>query len=294
MNRVTVKVPQQGVVREGVGIVTMNHLGSSIHEDTGRDAQALADRFRVLTIAADRPVSLHRKEMAAALATDAVSATMNIASAIDHIADTHDLKTLLLAGRSAAGLSILELALTEGISNARLVYAAEPVGSYALSAAAGKARFAAYQVEQKALLAADDALEARTLVHPNDDARNLPLPARLKRMAAMVPLFLRDRALNTEHWAKALVPDYLTKIASAGLPARVEFAEHSLVLPDAAAERQQTLEDMLATAANSNGLLVVETVPGTTHASFDNRDFFGDRLQAASAPHDFIIPPPEF
>lgn len=294
MKHVDVKVPQRGVVREGVGIVTMNHVGSSIHEDTGRDAQALADRFQVLTIAADRPVSVRRKRLAGELATDAVRATMRVAAAVDRMAEANRLHTLILTGRSAAGLSIMELALTEGVSGAKLLYSAEPVGCYDLDVSAGKKRFADYQAEQAQLLDADDALPQRELVHPNQDAKDLPPLTRMQRLVTMVPLFLRDKALNQRHWNQALVPDYLNRIVASGLRSQIDFAEHSLVLPTDAMQREDLLSNLHAVADNSEGILSVGVADGTTHASFDNRHFYGDRLQAVAAGAGLTLPPPEF
>lgn len=289
-----VKMPSQpgSLLSQELGIVLLNHCGSSSRQDTGRDAQFLADRYGVMAIAADRPTNYpwpHDTKLAKRLSSAPVREMFGLAAKLDSVIDDWKVKRVVIAGRSAGGLAALELAQTEGIANATFVYAADPVGCFAISPVEGKRHYLAYLAHQKRLMKADAKLPAdqREFIHPTSDAWQLPLRTQLGRWATMGTLLRTDVYYNRGHWNQNLVADYLSDLARRhGLPTHVDFAEVSLVLPPDETARKAYLDQIGTIEAGAPmHNLSMEVVPGTTHNSFDNRTFMSERLEATLYTH---------
>ncbi|HET6924242.1 MAG TPA: hypothetical protein VFH39_00230, partial [Candidatus Saccharimonadales bacterium] len=188
----------------------------------------------------------------------------------------------IIAGRSAGGLGALELAATGKISQATLVYAAEPVGCQTFANGDGKRSYNQYLKLQKRLMAGDSKLPEgqRYFIHPRNDAKELPLRAQASRIASMVLLNVAEAYYNESHWGQDVVADYATAISARGVPVHIDFADISMVLPADHAQKSSYL-DRLSNGAHRESGVSTREQPGTMHRSFDNRDFFARCLAAA-------------
>lgn len=270
-------------------VVLINQVGSSSRQDTGRDAQDIADRFGIMAVAVDRPTShslRQDRKLVALLAESPVTAMFEVAATVDRAITKEGVKRVIIAGRSAGGLGALELALTEGISDMRFVYTAEPASCYRVPAHIGIQRYGEYGKRQRAALSDDARLSDSELVHPMHDAKALPPLTQAARYAAWLPQFLADKRYNREHWNRCLVPAYVAELSHGmRIPVHVDFAETSLVLPADTAAYADVQSCLYRIRQNSDGRFSSEVVPHTVHASFDNRQFMAHRLSDMALEH---------
>jgi pimeloyl-ACP methyl ester carboxylesterase len=269
------KVP---AISETVGIVLSNHVGSSVAEDTGRDAQHLADTTGFIVIAADRPGSgwaAPNSARARLLADDYVEASVGTARKIEKELTANGISRAVAAGRSAGGTFSLSLARTE-IAPVTHIYAAEAAGWYEQSVSEGKHAYRQYGKMQKELL--DGPVD---LVRP--EPSDVTGFGKISRALAIGANFFSDQYHNKHVWSQA------TSLRSAAYIARsmpdvfmqLDFAEHSMMAPQHQIENlQMSLPEMRLDGRDSPRVQMVrvEQLPRTVHASFDNRGFFAERL----------------
>ncbi len=263
----------RSVIDERLGMIVFNHAGSSAHEDTGRDAQILADHFSLQVLAVDRPGSAcwPSRSLATELYKDYVNALTDMGKRLDHEADQRNFNRIIIAGRSAGGLGALALACTEQLSSVSYIYAAEPVGWSTISISDGQTHFRNYLKIQKQLLADDH----EELVHP--EPTDLQGAAKLQRLLKIPVLFWIDQLHNQAVWSQPIAYECATKVASelTELDTTIAFAAHSLVASQGIIDTQK---DRLPRLRKDGQPFVVEQIHGTVHASFDRRSFFAQQL----------------
>ncbi|HET8709072.1 MAG TPA: hypothetical protein VFL85_02195 [Candidatus Saccharimonadales bacterium] len=288
----SIKYPRTGLDHHSLGIVLVNHAGSNHNQDSGRDAQMLADAFHTITINADRPTSYRlprSRKLAQSLKNAPVKTMYGLAQKIENVRCSLKLKHMIIAGRSAGGLGALELAQTNIIHHTDFVYAAEPIGCVSIPVREGYKWFRQYDAEQRRWLSEDEARAALSgrlqLVHPPNDLAALPPWQRLQRLIASgVLFFMVDRYYNRWHWSQPLVSDYLSRLTlQHHIRTHVDFAAHSLVLPEQRNAVPEFMQSLAEVIQQNPRLLSLNIVDGTTHASFNNRSFFARRLQRAVA-----------
>lgn len=272
----TVKNPRGEVTTEKLGLVLLNHGGSSIHHDTGREAQFYADYFGLRTIAANRSTSYRwprDKNFRKMLDRDGVEAMMPLGEMISEaIISLGGIKKVILAGRSAAGLGVLELACTKTLPTA-CIYGAEPVASYSHDTKDALAYTRRYKKTEKAWVDS----------HPDPDerinnAKFLPLAARAGRFFSMATLMRTDVYYNRERWCRpetlARVEELLNSEETQNVKTFLEFAEHSYTAPNPA-----ILEPFNQLVSQHPNQLSVGIVPDTYHCTFDRMTVFASRLR---------------
>lgn len=271
-----VKEPLRSV-SESVGIVLLNHMGSSHQEDSGRDGQYLANEFGLAVIVANRPGSgsFQRSTLLRDMMDRNYPQTVRaLGQKLDRAVYKLGLQEVILAGRSAGGLGALALAYTETLPATQL-YAAETVAWEAVPSREGRTRYRQYNKNQKHMLRNDS---ANHLIHPEKpDVRG---KAALRRLVTMPLLARSDMYHHEEVWTKPHALQLSLSIAAhlLDLGVNLEFAEHSLALTPSIWERLRALPDLRASRGGSKPFRV-ERVPHTVHASFDRRSFFATRLR---------------
>lgn len=270
--------PNNSLASEQLGVILVNHGGSTVSQDTGRDAQALADSFNLIVIGVDRPGTagmLPSRRLASALSTPAgyVAETAKLGKRVDHEIEMLGLRRIIAVGRSAGGLGALALARSETVSTLTYLFVAEPAACENISLEEGARRFQEYGVVQKKL-------------QENDSNGRLvkPVPPLLtwyeatRRRASIKPAFLYDRSHNRHILTTDASLQYARYIAKQqqNIDTTLAFAEYSLVVTP----------NIYRTEALPIALLRREGAPfsvtqhnGTTHASYDNRAYFAQLLQ---------------
>lgn len=185
-------------------------------------------------------------------------------------------RNVAVVGRSAGAVGALALACNPDFQVPRLaVYAAEPVAVQNMTVREGRELFQDYMKQQQAL---QD--EAR-----RDPNSRLILPephgltgfAALKRAAYIVHDSIADRQNSAKIWASGVTVDYARHLAAKrpDVAVKIDFAETSLSGNSDVFEAFQEIKELRDPEAEP---FLVERVPNTTHASFDNRTFFAGRL----------------
>jgi pimeloyl-ACP methyl ester carboxylesterase len=254
---------------ERLGIVLYNHFGSSVAEDTGRDAQILADASGLAVIAADRPGSgLTYPGQGPALAADykyAVGrhAVRKILPEVQYLGLRH----VAVAGRSAGGLAALMATWSRELP-VSAVHVQELIAWHDRTISEGRGVLDVYYMTQ-----------GRMQADPNFDIIR-PEPTDqtglrgLRRTVVNAANFLIDRSNNKHVWRRPLAREAALGIAAQLPRIRMDlcFAEYSLVLPEIKAPDQ--LQKQLREARGDRpgaAPINVEVIPKTTHASFDLR-----------------------
>ena len=266
----------------GAAIVLLNHVGSTVHQDTGRDANALANSFGIHVIAADRPGTagfFPHPGLADKLCSPSgyVTEVAKLGKSIDSQLDQLGVKRTLLTGRSAGGLGALALTRSETISSQRSVFAADPVACEQMSVKSGSKRFRDY-----------NKLQRQIQEDTQDDCLVKPLPPelngsqRIYRAANMIPAFLYDKYHNKRIWASAATLEYAKHIAlfQTRIAATIEFAERSLTVTELIYNEQVRDIQLLRT---NGAQFEIRRSENTTHASYDNREFMTRLLLPAVA-----------
>lgn len=270
--------PQNEAVSADVGMLLFNQLGSAVAQDTGRDAQHLADEFGLSVIATDRPGSgmwLPRPGLNGALTQNYIGAMSTLGSRVSKEAERQGLTKLIAVGRSAGALGALTITRTEQLQISH-VYAAEPPGWYDLSVAEGAERYRQYQERQKHILEASDFYP--DIVRP--DPSEVRGWAQVTRLASMLPFFLTER-----HHTKNVCASGTSRRSAAwiaqnapGIDTTVAFATYSLVTPpgmDIQAEARY-----FGCLRSAGAPFTVErTEEQTVHASFDKRSYMAAQLR---------------
>jgi len=269
----------QYLEEQGVAILTMNHVGSTVGQDTGRDAQYMADNWGVPTFAINRPgtgLTLPRAATRDRLATSYAAEFEPIATDLAELFDEREIKDIVVVSRSAAVVSSLAIA-TSGILPIRAIYGAEGVGWSNMSVEQGKMTYKSYMTDQARLLDNDEHSDQPRLVHP--EGTGLGIVASVGRIASIPPALIIDQYNSQKVWASDLATQYLkilhdtaTSAKDAGGPAvYLDFAEYSLT-------EIAVINDAVRRA---NPEADIQVVPNTVHASFDKRPFFAGRAQRA-------------
>jgi len=258
------------LISQEAGLVLVNHAGATVSQDTGRDAQALADALRLVVVAADRPGTagtVPRRAQRNALATPSgyAAESASLGYAIDHQADMLGLKRLAITGRSAGGLGALALIRSETISAASYLFAAEPPGCKAIPLKQGLQEFKEYSVRQKQLQQ-----QGRVHVPPRSA---LQQPQAMLRLGSIAKNVFYDRFHNDAVWASDAAVVFSRHIAAnqPTVSAAIVFAEHSLVVDN------QTYEQELLPTTNlrtKGAPFMIDQIASTTHASFDDQNLF--------------------
>lgn len=258
------------------GIILVNHAGAIVSQDTGRDAQALADNLSLTVLAANRPGTsgfIPRLSQRGNLASldGYITETTKLGYSIDRLAGGLGLKRLIIAGRSAGGLGALALARSETISDAQYVFAAEPAGCKAVSKKEGIQMFKDYGVFQKHL----QQERSDILVPPHS---NLPRLQATIRIGSIVKNILYDRFHNSAIWASDAAVAFSRHLAEhqPNIATTVSFAEYSLVTNDQTYHQELA---PIATLRTSGSPFIINRIPATTHASFDDRNFFASLVK---------------
>ncbi len=275
--------PSDGNFAHGeTGVVLFNQFGATVSQDTGRDAQVLANSFNLPVIGVDRPGTagfIPQGRLAAVLSTpDGYLTEMTpLGKSIDRRVDSLGIANLIVTGRSAGALGALALTRSETVSSISSVFAAEPVGCEQLPLEEGAKRYVDYLKQQKKLL--DDAT-SEELVRPLPPG--LPLFQAIGRLLSIPPAMLFDRFHNQKVFASDASRQYATYIAAYlnQLDTTLEFAEHSMVATPEVYEH-----DILPIADLRKGgaSFEVKRPKGTIHASFDNREYMNRIIEPTIA-----------
>lgn len=282
MKQAELYLPEQ-VNHPDAAIVYFNHVGSSIAEDTGRDAVYLANNHGVPVIAVNRPGSARSLPYAHAssLALDYQAAVHErVREHVSPILASEELagSRVVLAARSAGGLAALA-AGTDPSLDLRAVVACEPVGMYRTTVEEGQKHFAQYNARQSAIHAVERANPEGKIILP--EAPGLSILPSIKRGVSIVGSFVTDKSNNAGVWSQELAPKYAEEIARnrPDVGIHITFAEDSMVASD---EQIDALRNRLAQLRTPNDAPIsVEQAPHTTHASFDKRSFFAEHVKRA-------------
>lgn len=266
---------------ERAAIILFNHVGSTIAQDTGRDAQDMADRFGVQVIAANRPGTggiLRNRELAQRLSTTSgyVKEMGIVGKQIDHEVDQIGVERLIAVGRSAGGLGALTLARSKTVGLDYLVVT-EPVASSKMTVESGQKWFREYNEWQSKFQKAD---VHNVLIKPVGPG--LSFVDSTRRIAANAYGFLNDQSNSKHVWASDAALEFMAQIAKdqPDLDTSITYAEHSLVAS------QEVFDGLVVPIANlrtEGAPFVVQRAPNTTHASFDNRDYMAQLVAPAVA-----------
>ncbi len=258
---------------EGYGIVLINHAGSTVAQDTGRDAADLRKRFGVPVLAVDRPgtgIWLRDSVLAEYLSTPAgyVAEMAGLRGAVNGTLSEAGVERSLVMGRSAGGLGALALTTAAVIESQVAVYAAEPVGCQQRTIAEGRQWYKKYGHVQDEMQAT-----VPNLVQPNPPGLG-PI-AGIKRLVNMGPDNWVDRFHNGAIWASDAATRFMYGIAGTqpDTDMTVDFAETSMMVTP------EQVDHLTKTIPPTRTGLHIESVPLTTHASFDNREFMADRVR---------------
>lgn len=270
--------PESDAVRADVGLLLFNQVGGAVTQDTGRDAQALANEFGLNVIAADRPGSgmwLPRPGLGNDLRRDYIGAMAALGGRLSKEATRRGLTDLIAAGRSAGALGALTIPRTEQLPITH-VYAAEPPGWYSLSVLEGAKRYRDYLNTQARMINASDLLP--DIVRP--DPSDVHGWTKISRFASMVPLFLTERH-HTKHVCASDISRrsaiWIARHAVA-IDTTVAFATHSLVTPPGM-DTQAEAGYFACLRADGAPFTVRRTEEQTVHASFDKRSYMAAQLR---------------
>ena len=271
--------PESGDLKsDDHGIILLNHVGSSVREDTGRDAQHLANYLGMTVIAVDRPGSgrtFLSRELRGRLSYDYVKEVGKLSLSIDREASRSGVKRLVVAGRSAGATGALALTAAENLA-LEGVYAAEPVGMYDTTVSQGRRDYADYLRRQKELLEfrSDDT----SLVRPHGSGvSGFGVVSRAVDIGLST---VSDHYHNAGVWSQSIAFSAAHYIAGEmpQVDLQLDFAALSMSGPQKMIDRLRCgLSAERAAVANMPDASVTQ-VPDTVHASFDNRDFFGSRM----------------
>lgn len=260
------------------GLVLFNQFGATVSQDTGRDAQVLADSFNLPVIAANRPGTagiIPRTHLADHLSTPSgyLAEMSPLGQIIDRWSGSLGIDRLIATGRSAGGLGALALARTETVSSLSAVFAAEPVGFEQLPLEQGAKRYSDYLKQQKEVL---DAATSDELVKPLPPG--LPLFAAIGRLLSIPPAMLFDRFHNQRLFASDAARQYAAYVAEnlTVIDTTLEFAEHSMVVMPEVYERDVL---PIADLRKAGSPFEVKKPAGTVHASFDNRGYMNKVIE---------------
>jgi hypothetical protein len=273
-----VKEPSQTVNSPEVGLILLNHVGSTCTQDSGRDAQDLADHFGIQVIAANRPGTgwmLPRTARAKRISKDYVATISEVGSEISHEIGQRGIKRVVIAGRSAGGLGAMALTCTELLPTSHL-YAAEPVGWFSPTLPDGRNLYRSYNKAQKLRFNMDNS--QMQYIHP--DPPDVKGWERLRRLASIPLLFEIDSFHNEELWASPIAVSLALYIGKnlTSVDTTIVFAEKSLVAS------QETIDyamKVLPQIRKSGQPFVIDQLSYTQHASFDKRSFMAKRLEPA-------------
>lgn len=265
------------LLNEKVGIVNFNQVGSSVSQDSGRDAAYLADTFGLNVISADRPGSgmlLPRPGIQKRLGADYASEIARVGKLIAKEAESMGLERIVAYGRSAGALGVLALASTDTLP-IEGIYAPEPVGLFLTDPKLGRKHFNDYNKKQAQIVA--NQTDFPDLIRPNPtDTTGLD---KALRAATIVPFFLNDSHNNAIAWSQPIGAGYAEEIAAKrpDIFTVIDFAEHSLVANNYIKAEMIALRG-LRDALGINQPFQVNVVPNTVHSSFDNRSFSANRM----------------
>lgn len=267
-----------------LGIILFNHAGSSVAQDTGRDARYLADYLRVPVIAADRPGSaghLPSKLMQHRLGLDYVGTIHRLQEPIEDLCITNNISRLILTGRSAGALGAVAFGAGFTMRSTTLsgIYAAEMAGSGIAGHNGRAARREARRAYADYRRRQSDAFNANAaLVRPDPtDTHGLTYIGRALSIAASLPA---DFYNNDHIWGSRLGIDCALKVAQSHPHAHLQFEYANKESAVATPESIQQFRDRLHTArhANEGATAEVYQPARTLHASFDKREYFAERL----------------
>lgn len=262
------------------GIVMFNQFGGVVSQDTGRDAQVLANEYNLPVIAVNRPGTgavMPSGRLADELSTpDGYLVHMSrMGKDIDREADALGITKLIAAGRSAGGLGALALARSETVGSLSAVFAAEPVGCEQMPLSDGKKRYSDYLKEQKELLAnaADE-----ELVKPLPPG--LPLFPAIGRLLSIPPAMFIDKFHNQRLFASDVALQYAEYIAEhmGSVDTTLMFAEHSMVASPEVYDRE-IFPVFVSRESTAPTRFTTKKPNGTVHASFDNRDYMSQVIE---------------
>lgn len=273
--------PQNGTLESAKSaLVVVNHMGSSIHADTGRDAQDLADRLELAVYAVDRPgsgVILPNSRLKSRLASEYVAAHVDLGTKLNRDLESDGVTGVTIFGRSAGGLGASALVNTETLPVYGL-QANEAPGWYGMPVKDGKRLHKQYGADQKKTFDESDLKHYdHRFVRPDpSDQTGFAAVRRLASIGAAGPM---DIYHNETVWNQPLMREQARRIAS-GMPhvdAVYGFAERSMMASDELiAELGEELPALRAAASiGVEGARPVQVVqhPNTLHASFDQRAF---------------------
>lgn len=257
---------------QGYGIVLLNHGGSTVSQDTGRDARDLTTRFGIPTFAIDRPGTARwwpDRELAHFLSTPkGYKAEMaELGDTVNAELAEAGVERALIMGRSAGGLGALALTAANVVTSQVAVYAAEPVGCKQQTVANGRRWYGLYRdIERKIQNTEPD------VVRPRPPGLG-PL-ASLGRLASMARDNATDRFHSGKVWASDAATSYMQTIAEAqpAIDMTVDFAGFSMMVDN------KGYDQLNSGLADIRPGIHLERVPHTTHASFDNREFIAKRV----------------
>lgn len=265
--------PDDFDVRAPLGIVLFNHAGSTVSQDTGRDARFLAKYFQVPVIGVDRPYSGYRiasKFVQNKLGRDYAGALAPLQSPIRQLCVSNDIRRLVFAGRSAGGTAAVVSAAAMELRGINLagVYTAEMAGCGIAGNNSPESRAAARKSYRDYLdLQKQHQAENPALVKP--EKPGLHAFAAARRATSILLAYPNDLYNHDQMWGSRVAIE-ATELLSETKPdtdVRIDFAR------DSAVASQQTI-DILRTIDR----IAVEQPRNTTHASFDNRRYFAERL----------------
>jgi len=260
-------------------VIWLNHLGSSVHTDTGRDAAAFANVLGRRVLAVDRPGSGYsRPGQGVFLGKHYPEAFRRLVRReVAPILHAEGIEGTVVAGRSAGGVgAIVMAAVCRDILSPWGVHAQEPVGWRAVELTQGKKMYEDYGALQDRLLEENPDLERP---EPNE---LVGLEAARRRWTIKL-----HRLLDYTNSRHAFALPY--SLAGALYIARaqpetyldVRFAETSLAGDPLSIAKVGRLLQQARPDAGGGAPIHVETVPNTVHTSFDRRNFSAGHLAEA-------------
>ena len=273
---IVVKQPTQEVLHDQVGLVLVNHLGSTVTQDTGRDAQLFADELGLTVVAVDRPGThglIPSRKLRERLSTPSgyVEEMWDKGLEINHELKEHGIEKTVIAGRSAAGLGALAMTVSGAIQSQKALVVAEPIGCEKLTIAQAKQRFKDYNAMQESLQNSDP-----NIIRPQSN--RLPFGQRMSRLGHMAFDFYYDQFHNGYIWASEAGLEYAGDIRADHpvIDTTIEFAEHSLVIQPEKFDQLNVLNADLQDELHS---FVVRRSANTTHASYNDYRYMATLLE---------------
>lgn len=255
-------------------VLMLPPIGSRQLTDGGGDAQHLANQgFTVIGL--DRPTFGPSVGTNQDMTIKYSERIQSICEKIYPYLDAEGIDIITVTGRSAGGLAALAVAAS-GILPVHGVYVAEPAGMKNAKPLGALRYFQNYQGVQS-VLNKNPEIFPRLVRPQKSDAEGKD---KLLRSVLMPVLFAGDAVSHERLWCSDSGMQYASVIATtmAEISVQIDIAELSLVAPD-----DDTVEKLrsLSKSRSEQNLgrpFGVEIVPDTTHSSFDNREFFNERL----------------